>query len=80
MSPDMLLMQIASMGPKDWAFLIFLSLPPLFIIWSRRVQGSRKFLWFVVAGLFSWLAYLPFLLMTRETKDGAAGSAPPGAA
>ncbi|MDD5250790.1 MAG: hypothetical protein PHY45_17570 [Rhodocyclaceae bacterium] len=71
---------MASMGLKDWAFLIFLSLPPLFVLGSRRVQGSRKFLWFVVASLFSWLAYGVFLLMTRANNGAAAGDTPPGAA
>lgn len=72
MTIDTLLMQMASKGLGDWVFLIFLSLPPLFVIWSKRVHGSRKFLWVVVTCLFSWLAYAAFLVMARAGKGGAA--------
>lgn len=68
MSNDELLRQIASMGALDWAFLIFLSVPPLFIIWSKRVHGGKKVLWFVLTSLFSWLAYVVFLVVTRDSK------------
>lgn len=69
MSPDMLMTQVASLGPFDWIFLIVLSLPPLFVIWSKRVHGGKKVLWVVLTGLFSWLAYVAFIIATRDRKD-----------
>lgn len=66
MANDMLLAQMAGMGLLEWAVLIFLSVPPLFIIFSKRVTGRRKMLWFILTSLFSWLAYVPFLIMTRK--------------
>lgn len=80
MPNDMLMAQLAAMGWLDWTVLIVLSLPPLFIIWSKRVHGGRKWLWFVLTSLFSWLAYVPFLVMTREKKGGSGESAPSGGA
>ena len=48
------------------AFLLFsivLSLPPIFILFSRRVHGGMKLLWFILTSLFSWLAYIVFLIV-----------------
>lgn len=73
MSPDMLMTQVTSMGLLEWIFLIVLSLPPLFVIWSKRVSGGRKVFWFVLTSLFSWLAYVPFIIVTK--KDSSAGKA-----
>jgi len=69
MSPDMLMTQVSSMGLGEWLFLIVLSLPPLFVIWSKRVHGGKKVLWVVLTGLFSWLAYVAFVIATRDPKD-----------
>ncbi len=80
MPNDMLMAQITSLGALDWAFLIFLSVPPLFIIGSKRVHGGKKWLWFVLTSVFSWLAYVPFLVMTREKKGGPGEAPPPGQA
>lgn len=71
MSPDMLMAQVAAMGLLDWIFLLVLSLPPLFVIWSKRVRGGRKVFWFVMTSLFSWLAYVPFVIVTRDKKDSS---------
>lgn len=68
MANDMLMAQVAAMGWLEWALLIFLSLPPLLIIFSKRVAGGRKTLWFILTSLFSWLAYVPFLIMTRKAE------------
>ncbi len=75
MSPDTLMAQALSMGLLDWVFLIVLSLPPLFVIWSKRVRGGRKVFWFVMTSLFSWLAYVLFILMTRK-QDSSSSSSP----
>jgi hypothetical protein len=72
MSPDMLMNQVVGMGLLEWIFLIVLSVPPLFVIWSKRVSGGRKVLWVVLTSLFSWLAYGVFLVVTRAPKDTAA--------
>ncbi len=49
---------------------IFASLPPIFVMFSKRVSGGAKVLWFLLTGTFSWLAYIPFLLLFRNgSKD-----------
>ncbi len=74
-----LMMQMASVGLGDRAFRTFLPVPPLFVIWSKRVHSSRKFLWAVVTSLFSWLAYAAFLVTTRGAAShrGFSASAAP---
>jgi uncharacterized RDD family membrane protein YckC len=74
MSPDSLMAQAASMGLLEWVFLIVLSLPPLFVIWSKRVSGGRKVFWFIMTSLFSWLAYVPFLVMNRKDSSPSSSS------
>jgi apolipoprotein N-acyltransferase len=71
MSPEMLMAQASSMGLLEWLFLIVLSVPPLFVIWSKRVKGGRKVFWFVMTSLFSWLAYIAFVIVTRDRKDAS---------
>jgi hypothetical protein len=71
MSPDSLMVQVASMGLLEWVFLIVLSVPPLFVIWSKRVSGGKKVFWFVLTSLFSWLAYVAFVIATRDKKDSS---------
>lgn len=66
MPNDLLATLLDSIGWLEWTVLIVTSLPPIFVYYSRRVSGSRKVLWVVLTGLFSWLAYLPFLLLTRN--------------
>ena len=65
MSDDELMRQLASIGWMEITLLIVLSLPPLFVLMSKRVSGRRKLLWFVLTSVFSWLAYVPFVLMTK---------------
>ena len=49
---------------------IFASLPPIFVLFSKRVSGGAKVLWVLLTGTFSWLAYIPFLLLFRNgSKD-----------
>lgn len=56
--------------------MIVLSLPPVFVLFSRRTSGAAKVLWFILTSLFSWLAYAPFLYVTRKKgSDSQAGQA-----
>ena len=58
-----------TLGWGSIALMVVMSLPPLFVLYSKRVSGSHKFLWFLLTSIFSWLAYLPFLFIFRN--DGA---------
>jgi hypothetical protein len=75
MANDELMMRLASMGWLEIGFLVVLSLPPLFVLASKRVKGGRKLLWFVLTSVFSWLAYVPFVFMTRAAADASADRA-----
>jgi hypothetical protein len=66
-------------GVWDIVVLTVLSLPPLFVLFSKRVEGSSKVWWFVLTSVFSWLAYVPFLLMAPKRKDGGEPPAKGGA-
>lgn len=48
---------------------IFASLPPFLVLGSKRVSGGAKVLWFLLTGTFSWLAYIPFLLLFRNGRN-----------
>lgn len=50
--------------------MIVLSLPPVFVLFSKRVSGNAKVLWFILTSIFSWLAYAPFLYITRKKGNG----------
>ena len=50
--------------------MIVLSLPPVFVLFSKRATGSTKVLWFILTSIFSWLAYAPFLYITRKKGNG----------
>lgn len=71
MTPEMLMTQFASLSAFDWIFLIVLSLPPLFILGSKRVHGGKKLFWFVLTSLLSWLAYVAFIIAIRDKKDSS---------
>ena len=66
---DQLLMEVSRLGAVDLLALLVLSLPPLFVLLSRRTRGRRKLWWVLLTSLFSWLAYVPYLLMTRKADD-----------
>lgn len=68
---DQLLMEVSRLGAVDLLVLLVLSLPPLFVLLSQRTRGRRKLWWVVLTSLFSWLAYIPYLLMTRRRGDDA---------
>lgn len=69
---EMLMSQLmSSMGWGSVALMIFSSLPPIFILYSKKVSGNNKGLWFLLTAIFSWLAYLPFLWIHRH--DGNQG-------
>lgn len=71
MANDELMTQLASLGWMEIALLIVLSLPPLFVLTSKRVAGGRKVFWFVMTSVFSWLAYVAFVLMTKPPAHEA---------
>ena len=49
---------------------IVLCLPPVFVLFSKRVSGATKVLWFILTSIFSWLAYAAFLVLTRNKGNG----------
>lgn len=66
---------LATMGVPEisvWSLIVMivLSLPPVFVLFSRRVSGSAKVLWFILTSIFSWLAYAPFLYVTKKKVNG----------
>ena len=65
------------LGVWDLIILIVLSLPPVFVLFSKRASGSTKLLWFILTSIFSWLAYAVFLYLTRNRKNGESGKQPP---
>ena len=48
---------------------IVLCLPMVLVLRSKRVSGSTKVMWFILMSIFSWLAYPPFLVLTREKRN-----------
>jgi uncharacterized RDD family membrane protein YckC len=64
-------MLTTSLGWGSLALMIVASVPPIFILYSKKVSGSKKALWFILTGIFSWLAYLPFLWMHRNANNEA---------
>ena len=58
-------------GISIWQLLIiFLILFPLIhVLASSRSHGGAKFGWFAAVFLFSWLAYIVFLIVTQPAKD-----------
>ena len=54
---------------------IVLCLPMVFVLRSKRVSGGTKVMWFILTSIFSWLAYPPFLVLTRKkgNADSQAG-------
>lgn len=40
--------------------------PALHALFSARSVGGAKFAWFTLMLLFSWIAYLPFLIITQS--------------
>lgn len=65
---DLVLAMMADPQVRIWILIatILLSLPPVFVLFSKRVSGGTKVLWFILTSIFSWLAYAPFLVLTRK--------------
>jgi len=65
---DLVLAMMADPQVRIWILIatIVLSLPPVFVLFSKRVSGGTKVLWFILTSIFSWLAYAPFLVLTRK--------------
>lgn len=65
---------LAMMGGTQvgiWSLIamIVLSVPPVFVLFSKRVSGGTKVMWFILTSIFSWLAYAVFLILTRKKGD-----------
>lgn len=58
-------------GISIWQLLIILLIfiPIIHVLASSRSHGGAKFGWFVAVFLFSWLAYIVFLIVTQPQKD-----------
>lgn len=69
---DLVLAMMADPQVRIWILIatIVLSLPPVFVLFSKRVSGGAKVLWFILTSTFSWLAYVPFLYITWKRKSG----------
>lgn len=57
---------LPEIGIWSLIFTLFLSLPPLFVLASKRTTGGSKLMWFILTSLFSWIAYALFLYRTRS--------------
>lgn len=71
---------LVTMGVPEltlWSLIVMvvLSLPPVFVLFSRRASGGTKILWFILTSIFSWLAYAVFLYITRGGGESQAGKA-----
>ncbi len=64
-------------GISVWQLLIILLIffivvfPLIHVFASGRSHGGAKFGWFAAVFLFSWLAYIVFLIVTQPAKDAA---------
>lgn len=65
------------MSLREWIIYLVVGLVGFFIfLWplvhvlkSDRSHGGAKFGWFLATLLFSWLAYIVFLIVTQSTVD-----------
>ena len=69
----MAMLEGLKIGVWDWVLLIVLSLPPVFVFFSKRVTGGAKWTWFIVTSILSWLGYAIFLAVVRKKKAGSDG-------
>ncbi len=73
---------LVTMGVPEltvWSLIVMivLSLPPVFVLFSKRATGGTKVLWFILTSIFSWLAYVAFLYITRKSGSGASQAGKP---
>ncbi len=66
------------LGVWDYVWLIVLSLPPVFVLFSRQVSGRAKFWWFILTSIpfISWVAYAAFLYWIAKKKREAESGEP----
>lgn len=63
------------MGPEIFAIVMagivvaILLAPIIHVLASDRSHGGAKFGWFLAVFLFSWLAYIAFLIVTQQAVD-----------
>ena len=82
MANEELLAQIGALGGTGILILIVVSVilvwPVFLVLKSKRVYGGKKLFWVLMMGTFSWLAYPPYLIVTRKADQ--ADDQPPGKA
>lgn len=75
MANEELLAQIAALGGTGLLILIVVSIilvwPVFLVLKSQRVHGGKKLFWVLMMGTFSWLAYPPYLIVTRKAEKAA---------
>jgi hypothetical protein len=78
MSPDEQAAYIASLGTGPLiavlVVLIVLAVPPFWVLFTKRTSGGVKAFWFIVTGIFSWLAWPFYLVATRKKPGGPSSS------
>ena len=69
---DLVFAMMADPQVRIWILIatIVLSLPPVFVLFSKRVSGGTKLAWFIHTLIFSWFAYAVFLYRTRKKGNG----------
>ena len=63
------LLGVPEIGLWSLIGMIVLSVPPVFVLFSKRATGSTKVWWFILTSIFSWLAYAAFLYITRKKSN-----------
>jgi hypothetical protein len=56
-----------------WHYIVlglFVLLPPLLVLVSKRAAGTEKAIWFLVAAFLSWLGFIAFLIATANRDSG----------
>lgn len=53
-------------------FLFFLFFaPPITVLFSKRARGWSKFVWFLMAGWFSWIGYYGYAYFAFKKDIGS---------
>lgn len=47
-------------------FFVLFIFPMLHVVFSKRSHGGAKIGWFIAVFIFSWLAYIVFLIVTQK--------------
>jgi len=60
---------VAMFGMGHIELFFILLLPPILVLISPRVGGSKKIGWFLIALFLSWLGYGLFLVLASEKNQ-----------